>query len=210
MLPAKQVAFWADKLRDISALGLEFSKDVYDLERYKKIQDIAIAMLAFSSNKSLNKMEPLRATIFTRPSPLVGGDAAVIDSTGRILLIQRADNKMWVMPGGLLEVGETPVEGVLREVLEETGYQCQAISLIGVFDSRHCGTTYPLHLYHFMFLCEPLADEEPRVPLHQQESLSIKWFQENNLPRDLDPGHISRIPEAFRVWQGDDRAFFDE
>jgi 8-oxo-dGTP pyrophosphatase MutT (NUDIX family) len=208
MLPAKQLAFWADKLRDISALGLEFSKDVYDQERYQKIQEVAIEMLAFTSNKSLEEMEPLRATIFTRPSPLVGGDAAVIDSTGRILLIQRADNRKWAMPGGLLEVGETPVEGVLREVVEETGFQCQAISLIGVFDSRYCGTTYPLHLYHFTFLCEPL-DEKSKVPLHQQESLDVSWFHEDSLPGDIDPGHISRIPEAFRVWRGDERAFFD-
>lgn len=165
MLPVEQIAFWADKLRDISALGLEFSKDIYDQERYQKVQDIAIAMLAFATNNPLEHMEPLRATIFSRPNPLVGGDAAVIDSTGCILLIQRADNKMWAMPGGLLEVGETPVEGVLREIIEETGYHCRTVSLVGIFDSRFCGTTYPLHLYHFTFLCTPL-DDEPIVPPH--------------------------------------------
>ena len=210
MLPAKQMAFWADKLRDISALGLKFSKNTYDRERYRKIQDIAVSMLAFATNTSIDLLDPLRTIIFSRPSPLVGGDAAVIDSTGRILLIQRSDNKMWAMPGGLLEVGETPLEGVLREVVEETGYKCRAVSLIGIFDSRLTGTTYPLHLYHFTFLCVPLSNEKPNVPLHQQESLDVKWFHEHSLPENIDPGHKSRIPEAFRVWRGDTRAFFDK
>jgi len=210
MLPAKQIAFWADELRDISVLGLKFSDDTYDRERFQKIQQIAIAMLAFASNSSIHQLEPLQIPYFSRPCPLVGGDAAVIDATGRILLIQRADNMMWAMPGGLLEVGETPGEGVLREVVEETGYHCRIVSVVGIFDSRFCGTTYPLHLYHFTFLCSPLAEENQIVPTHQEESLNIEWFLETNLPKNIDPGHISRIPEAYRVWRGDNRAFFDQ
>ncbi len=210
MLPVEQIALWADKLRDISALGLKFSDNIYDRERFQRIQEIAKDMLALVTNTSIDQLEPLQTILFSRPSPLVGGDAAIIDSTGRILLILRADNKMWAMPGGLFEVGETPVEGVLREVVEETGFRCQAVSLIGVFDSRYCGTTYPLHLYHFTFLCTPLYDEIPSVPLHQQESLNVKWFHQDSLPENIDPGHISRISEAFRVWRGDKLAFFDK
>ncbi|MFW9903627.1 MAG: NUDIX hydrolase N-terminal domain-containing protein [Candidatus Thorarchaeota archaeon] len=208
MSSAKKIASWADKLRDISALGLEFCKDIYDRERYQEIQNIAMNMLAFATKTSVDRFEPIRTTIFSRPSPLVGGDAAVIDSFGHILLIQRADNEMWAMPGGLLEVGETPAEGVLREVEEETGYKCKATSLIGIFDSRLCGTIYPLHLYHFTFLCLPI-DEKPNVPRHKHESLDIEWFHEDSLPENIDPGHKTRIPEAFRVWWGDLRPFFD-
>jgi 8-oxo-dGTP pyrophosphatase MutT (NUDIX family) len=113
------------------------------------------------------------------------------------------------MPGGLLEVGETPAEGALREVYEETGVHCEAISLVGIFDSRFCGTTYPLHLYQILFLCKPLNDSKKRIPSHQQESLSLNWFNEHSLPSDMDPGHISRIPEAYRIWKGDQNAFFD-
>ena len=62
------------------------------------------------------------------------------------------------MPGGALEVGETPAEGVLREVLEETGVHCRPVALVGIFDSRYCHTPHPLHRYHVSFLCEPLPD----------------------------------------------------
>jgi ADP-ribose pyrophosphatase YjhB (NUDIX family) len=81
------------------------------------------------------------------------GDGAVIDPDGRLLMDRRADNGMWAMPGGALEVGETPAEGVVWEVLEETGVHCRPVAMVGVFDSRLCGTESRHHLYHFVFLC---------------------------------------------------------
>ena len=121
MTSAEQIALWADKLRDISAMGLLYSKNIHDETAFREVQTVAMSMLALTTGESLEQMEPLRAPVFSRPTPLVGGDAAVIDDKGRILLIQRTDNGKWAMPGGALDVGETPAEGVLRESLEETG-----------------------------------------------------------------------------------------
>ena len=90
MLPAKQIALWADILQDISAIGLQYSNSIYDKERYTKIQEIASEMLAFATDNTLDDLEPLRETIFCRPSPIVGCDGAVIDDNGRILLIRRS------------------------------------------------------------------------------------------------------------------------
>jgi ADP-ribose pyrophosphatase YjhB (NUDIX family) len=209
MTPAEQIAAWADKLRDLSALGLHFSDNSYDRERYQIIQDIAMSMLAVATGESLEQLEPLRAPVFSRPTPFAVGGAAVIDAEGRILLIQRADNGKWAMPGGALEVGETPVQGALRETLEETGVRCRPVALVGVFDSRLCGTPTRHHLYHIAFLCEPLPGVEPVPPTHAHEVLDVRWFAEDSLPEDLDPGHVSRIPEAYRIWRKKGRAFFD-
>jgi len=156
MLSARQIALWADRLRDISALGLHFTDSRYDRERYQAVQNVAMVMLVAATGEPVEELELLRATIFSHPTPLSVGDAAVIDDEGRILLVRRADNQKWAMPGGALEVGETPAEGVVREALEETG------------------------------------------------------VEEDALPRDIDPGHVSRIPEAFRVWRGEMSAFFDK
>ena len=133
----------------------------------------------------------------------------MIDGEGRILLIRRADNGKWAMPGGALEVGETPATGVVREALEETGVHCRPVALVGVFDSRLCGTTSRHQLYMFVFLCEPLDCPESVEPSHALEVTDKGWFAEDGLPEDLDPGHRFRIPEAFRVWRGEGRAFFD-
>jgi ADP-ribose pyrophosphatase YjhB (NUDIX family) len=208
MTPAEQIALWSDKLRDISAMGLLFSKSIHDEAAFRAVQTIAMEMLALATGESLEQIEPLRAPVFSRPTPAVAGDAAVINDKGQILLVQRADNGKWAMPGGAFEVGETPAEGTVREALEETGVHCRAISLVGVFDSRFCGTTSRHHLYQFVFLCEP-SQEGLERPSHAIEVLDIDWFPDDGLPENIDPGHRSRIPEAFRVWHGDSRVFFD-
>ena len=209
MTPAEQIGTWADRLRDISAMGLRFGKNVHDEEAFRGVQTITMEMLALATGQCMERIEPLRAPVFSRPNPLVGGDAAVIDDRGRILLIQRADNGKWAMPGGASDVGETPAEGVVREAMEETGVRCRAVSLVGVFDSRFCGSTSLQHMYQFLFLCEPLNEGRLERPSHVLEVLDARWFPEDSLPEDMDPGHVTRIPEAFRVWHGDNRVFFD-
>ena len=144
-----------------------------------------------------------------RPTPIAVGDAAVIDDEGRILLIQRADNGLWAMPGGALEVGETPAEGVLREAFEESGVRAEAVALVGVFDSRLCKTVTRHHLYQFVFLCRPTNGHEAETPTHASETLGADWFPEDALPDNLDPGHAVRIPHAYRVWHGEGAPFFD-
>ena len=154
--------------------------------------------------------DKLRAPIFSRPAPIPVGDAAIIDDAGSILLIRRADNQKWAMPGGAIAVGETPAEAVVREALEETGVLCEPIALVGVFDSRLCGTVSRHHLYQLVFLCRPLDGSKlVETPSHAIEVLDVGWFAEHAMPTDLDPGHVLRIPKAFRVWHGDDRAYFD-
>lgn len=206
---AQQLTLWAEKLRDVSALGLHFAKNVYDHGHFKVVQDIAMEMHALATGTPLAEMEPLRAPVFSRPTALAVGDGAVIDDEGRILLIRRADNGLWAMPGGALEVGETPAGGVLREVLEETGVHAEAVSLVGVFDSRLCGTISRHHLYQFVFLCRPLNGHEAAPPTHALEVLGAEWFAEDSLPSNMDPGHVIRIPHAFRIWRGEGGAFFD-
>jgi ADP-ribose pyrophosphatase YjhB (NUDIX family) len=206
---SQQLVLWADQLRDVSAMGMRFARSIYDEAHYKTVQDIAMAMLALATDTPMAEMEPLRAPIFSHPTPFAVGDGAVIDDDGHILLIRRADNGLWAMPGGALEVGETPAEGVLREVLEETGARAEAVTLVGVFDSRLCGTVSRHHLYHFVFLCRPLDGHTTAPPTYALEVLGSGWFAEDALPPEIDPGHVTRIPHAFRVWRGEGGAFFD-
>ena len=208
---AQTLALWADKLRDLSAMGLHFARNPYDREHYQTVQDVALEMLSLAAGEPPERLEPLRASLMLRPTPLSTGDAAIVDDEGRMLLVRRADNRLWAMPGGALEVGETPAQGVVREALEETGVRCRPLALVGVHDSRLCGSQSAYHLYHFLFLCRPLDAGRPiQAASHAQEVLETGWFSEADLPADLDPGHRSRIPEAFRVWRGDVRAYFDD
>lgn len=207
--PAEQLSLWSDKLRDLSSWGLRFAGNIYDKKNYQKVQDIAVEMLALASGETIEEIEPLREPHFLRPTPLSAGDAAVINEHGRMLLIQRADNQMWAMPGGMLEVGESPAEGVVRETLEETGIHYAVKSLIGVFDSRLMGGKTRFQLYHFTFLCKPIIGKAVEPATFAHETLGFGWFEENELPDPVDPGHITRIPKAFQMWRSGGDAFFD-
>ena len=71
------------------------------------------------------------------PERPIVGVGAVIFREGRVLLVKRGAPPMqgeWSLPGGALEIGETLVEGVRREVLEETGLIVEPVTMIEVFD----------------------------------------------------------------------------
>lgn len=207
MTLTQQIAQWADQLRSMAALGLRYADDLYNQERYHKIQTVALEMLALASSTTVANLEPLRNTLLAHPTPFAVGDAAIIDDAGRMLLIRRADNGRWAMPGGALDVGETAAAGVVREALEETGVYCEAVALAGVFDSRFWGGSL-YQLYQFVFLCRPLP-QPPIQASHAHEVREQGWFTEADLPPDLDSNHAERIPVVFQVWRGERPPYFD-
>lgn len=74
----------------------------------------------------------------------VGCSAAVFDETHEhLLLIRRADNGLWAVPGGYMEAGENFTEACAREVFEETGLQVQASRLISIYTNPHILLEYP-------------------------------------------------------------------
>jgi ADP-ribose pyrophosphatase YjhB (NUDIX family) len=204
-----KLAGWADKLRHISANGRRFSQNVYDKENYETIQNMAMEMTALLAGKSFEEIEFFRDSFFMRPSPVVVCDAAIFDAKGRILLIQRADNQKWAMPGGGTDVGETPSQAAVREALEETGYHSEAVAVVAVHDSRFHRAIAPYHMYQLTFLCKLLDLPREDPPSHGHETLGVGWFSETELPEDISLNHINRIPEAFRVYNGDYKAAFD-
>ncbi|MBA3947199.1 MAG: NUDIX hydrolase N-terminal domain-containing protein [Herpetosiphonaceae bacterium] len=211
--PAQQIALWADQLRDMAAVGSHFAQNIYDRDRYAAIQNMVLEMLAYAMARPLDQLEPLQTPLLSRPTPLVAGNAAVIDDDGRILLMQRSDNRQWHMPGGALEVGETPAAGVVREVLEETGVRCAPVALVGIYDSRLWDMPpfgHGQHLYKFTFLCKPLDLElEQATPSHAIETLGSGWFAEDELPEGFYEGHRQRLRDGFRLWRGEGQAHFD-
>jgi ADP-ribose pyrophosphatase YjhB (NUDIX family) len=59
--------------------------------------------------------------------------AVVTDDQGRIVLHRRADNDLWALPGGGMELGESLADNVIREVREETGLTVEPLYIIGVY-----------------------------------------------------------------------------
>ena len=99
---------------------------------------------------------PERREYPERPIIGVGG---VIISDGRVLLVRRGGPPLqgqWSIPGGILEVGETLIEGVRRELAEETGIDVRVRTLIEVFERIDRDPSGKAQ-YHFVvldYLCE--------------------------------------------------------
>ena len=93
--------------------------------------------------------------------PIVGVGGVVI-SDGRALLIKRGYPPLqgeWSIPGGTLELGETLLEGVRRELAEETAIEVRIVDLVEVFERVFRDEAGKVR-YHFVildYLCEAIS-----------------------------------------------------
>jgi 8-oxo-dGTP pyrophosphatase MutT (NUDIX family) len=204
----QRLRLWADELRSIANEGLHWDgQNPYNVRRFTRIRRIAAELFAAQDARDGDAIEQIFSADPWHLAPYPCGDAAIFNPIGEILLIQRADDQLWAMPGGAFEVGETPAEAACREAWEETGVAVEPLVLVGVYDSRLCGTRSRAHLYQFVFLCRP-RDLDAR-PIVSNETLDVRWYAEAALPA-LSPGHAIKIADAFRYWRGERReAVFD-
>lgn len=67
-----------------------------------------------------------------------GGSALVVDDQGAILMQRRSDSGNWSFPGGVMEIGETLEQCVIRETEEETGLDIEITGILGIYtDPEH-------------------------------------------------------------------------
>ena len=66
-----------------------------------------------------------------------GASAIVVDEAGRILLQRRSDNARWALPGGTMDIGESIGQALVREVKEETGFDVEPVTIVGVYSDPH-------------------------------------------------------------------------
>lgn len=74
-------------------------------------------------------------THWNNPTPVL---AAIIELEGKVLLARNAawQNRMFALITGFMEAGETPEEGIRREIAEETSLAVETLELVGVHDFR--------------------------------------------------------------------------
>jgi len=197
---------WADELRAMAHNGLIYANNDYDRARYTRLRQIAAEMLSLVDGRPAGELVSLFAGEIAYATPKAVADSAIFNANGEILLVQRRDDRLWAMPGGILEVGESAAAGATRETWEETGLRVAPQRLIGVYDSRTCGTESFHQLYHFVFLCSLVDDTRPQVT---HETLDVGFFPIEHLP-PLSPGHLLRVADAFLAYRDPTRpAFFD-
>jgi 8-oxo-dGTP diphosphatase len=140
--------------------------------------------------------------------PMVGVGGVVIQD-GRALLIRRGTEPLkgeWSIPGGMLELGETLVAGVERELLEETGLKVRVIELIEIFERiSHAerGSGDPKQSsrpqYHFVivdYLCEVVSG----TAIAGSDVTDLAFASEDELSRfNLTPTATRIFKKAFAL-----------
>ncbi len=116
--------------------------------------------------------------------------AIAIIEAERILLIQREDFRVWGLPGGDVDPGESLAQAAVREAQEETGLQVSLTRLVGMY--ALVGNAHTL--VTALFAARPAGGELAPDP---HEIADIGWFEANALPDDLMWWHRRRIEHAF-------------
>ncbi|MFF4172615.1 NUDIX hydrolase [Streptomyces sp. NPDC001744] len=122
----------------------------------------------------------------TSPLHSVSVAGAVVREDGRLLAIRRADNGTWELPGGVLELGETPQEGVVREVLEETGVRVEAGQLTGVYKNLARG------IVALVFRCRPVGGDERT----SDEAVAVEWLTPAEVRERMTEVYAVRLLDA--------------
>ena len=100
----------------------------------------------------------------TYPSAPSFGVGAVIFENEKLVLVRRGQPPLdgrWTFPGGVVELGETIEQAVIREVKEETGWSVRVVKELALFDFIEKDETGRIR-YHYVladYLCEHLEGE---------------------------------------------------
>ena len=177
---------WARKLQAIGQNGLAYSKDPFDLERFEELRELALEILQNYTDSDLPRIRDLFAGEHGHATPKVDVRGVVFNEDAILLVRERADGK-WTLPGGWVDVNESPSESVVREVFEESGYQTKALKLLACYDrNRHPHPPHPYHVYKLFFFCEILGGS----PSTSYETDDVDFFKQDAIP-ELSTGRVT-------------------
>jgi ADP-ribose pyrophosphatase YjhB (NUDIX family) len=176
---------WAQRLQAIAQAGLTYARDPYDLERFREVRALAVAIVSAQTGEPPARVMEAFALGTGYPTPKVDV-RAVVFRDDEILLIREKAVGLWALPGGWADVGDSPSEAAVRETLEEAGCEVRATKLLAVLDkSRHHPPSLD-YVYKLFIGCELLGGE----PRTSHETDGVGFFAADRLP-ELETGRVT-------------------
>ncbi len=206
-LNAHQWLVWGQRARAIAQSGLTYTQDHYEIDRYKELQKLADEILAEYTRHPVDQVFNFYAEEQGYATPKIDVRGAVFFNNEILLVREKVDDR-WSLPGGWADVGLTASENVVKEVVEESGFEVTPVKLLGVFDrSRHGHPPGPFYLYKIIIQCAIVGGS----PTPGTETTEVGFFDRYNLP-ELSTGRTtaSQIKKLFEFHDNADKpAFFD-
>lgn len=196
------------RLQAIADVGLLYSHNEYDKERYAEIRELSIKMLHLASGQSMESLNGFYLPPKDYPTAKVDVRGMVLSDDGKILLVQESADGRWSLPGGWADIGQTPKEVIIKECKEETGLDVTPKALLAVFDKRqHPHPPQPFYVYKMVFYCTAAP-----ALLHKGfDVLNVQYFDVKTLP-PLSEDRIlkSQIELIYnKIMQADFTAYVD-
>ena len=133
------------------------------------------------------------------PSSKPTASAFCVDGRGRVLLVRRAVEPyagMWDAPGGFLEEGEHPLDGLRRELREETGLEIEPDEFLGVWVDRYGGDSTAHATLNLFWSARVVSGDA--VPA--DDVSEARWFEPDELP-SADELAFENVAQALLVWR---------
>jgi 8-oxo-dGTP pyrophosphatase MutT (NUDIX family) len=185
-----------DELRLIAQNGLEYADDPYDRERYERVLELVAREYADAADLTPDEVHGRFADRVGHVTPNVGGRAGIVDDDGRVLVMQRAGDGTWGIPGGYTDPGETPAETAVREAREETGLDVEPEELV-TFVYREPDAHNPHGFVGGVYRCSVVVGELSGS--HESDELGYRHLDE--VPEwHKDHGEVVRqVLESWRA-----------
>jgi ADP-ribose pyrophosphatase YjhB (NUDIX family) len=172
----------ADALRAIATTGMHFTDGPFDRERYAKLLELSAQLGAVGERRPSEEMMQIYLSADEGyVTPKLDVRMAVFEADSVLLVKERADER-WALPGGYVDVGDSPSDAAVRETEEEANIEVRAERLVGIFDYRLQPLAPParFHIHKLVFLGVPL---EPGVaPRPGPEVCDARYFPVGALP----------------------------
>ena len=144
----------------------------------------------------------LRARIGHMKIVIPGVRGILVDEQRGLLLQRRADSGHWGLPAGVVDVGDSVLDALSREVHEETGLTVERAELFGIYTEPRFSVTYPngdeVQTFTVAFLVREWSGE---LSADSDEVLDVRFFPLDALPQNLYPIHRETIDD-YRQFDG--------
>ncbi|HUV26615.1 MAG: NUDIX hydrolase N-terminal domain-containing protein [Anaerolineales bacterium] len=187
---------WAREIQSISQIGLHYAENNYQKKRYLRLLEISAQIISEYADVAYEDIVNIFSQQIGYATPRIDVRGAVFQA-GNLLFVRERMDGGWTMPGGWVDVGDTPSSAVEREVFEESGFEVTARKVIGVYDANRTGPLEIFHAFKIVFLCDIVAGEASI----SDETSEVAFFSQSELPNSLSgertrPRHIDDAFDA--------------
>ena len=189
---------WAIEIQSLAQAGLTYTDNVYDIERYERLREIAAEIIEEKSNISLEKVKDLFCNENGYQTPKIDTRAAIFKDDK--ILLTHENNGTWSLPGGWCDVLESVASNTIKEVKEETGLDVETIKIIAVQDrNKHNKPIYAYGVCKIFVLCNTIDGEF----IENIETTEIKYFSLDEIPNNLaeEKTNNEQIEMCFKAYK---------